>query len=147
MKIPVTDLARSIDWYQRVFGFRISYEFPDADDVVRGVAGVMPGLGDELLALRENPTAAEGCKGFDPVGFAVRDPADLKAWMAHLDALGVHHSPLIEASIGWLLVFNDPDGLEHHLYTWARHGIDQSHRPGYGRPPGGDRDTVTATQP
>ncbi|SFQ71151.1 hypothetical protein SAMN05421810_11426 [Amycolatopsis arida] len=43
------------------------------------------------------------------------------------------HSAVIEASLGWLLVFADPDGPELHLYTWAEHGLDQSHRPGYGR--------------
>jgi hypothetical protein len=54
--------------------------------------------------------------------------------MSHLDGLGIAHSPLIEASIGWLLVFNDPDGLEIHLYSWAAHGEDFSDRPGHGRP-------------
>jgi catechol 2,3-dioxygenase-like lactoylglutathione lyase family enzyme len=141
VKIPVTNLSRSLAWYARVFGFRTTYEFPEADGVVRGVAGVMPGLGDTLVGFRENGDAAEGCKGFDPVSFGVADRADLVAWAAHLDALDVPHSPVIEASIGWLLVFNDPDGLELHLYSWARHGIDQSHRPGYGRPVG------EATQP
>jgi hypothetical protein len=62
--------------------------------------------------------------------------ADIVAWAAHLDARDVPHSPVIEASIGWLLVFTDPDSLELHLYSWARHIIDQSHRPGYGRPVG-----------
>jgi catechol 2,3-dioxygenase-like lactoylglutathione lyase family enzyme len=134
VKIPVTDLTRARAWYERLFGFRASWEFPDADGVVRGVAGEMHGLGDVLVALRENPQAAAGCRGFDPIGFAVQDRADLEAWAAHLDTLGIRHSPVIEASIGWLLVFNDPDGLELHVYTWARHGIDQSARAGYGRP-------------
>jgi hypothetical protein len=35
--------------------------------------------------------------------------------------------------VGWLLVFNDPDGLEIHLYTWAKHGLDKTGTPGYGR--------------
>lgn len=43
----------------------------------------------------------------------------IEAWVAHLDALGIDHSPIIEASLGWLLVFDDPDGLQLHLYTWA----------------------------
>lgn len=134
VKIPVTDLARSRDWYGRVFGFRVTWEFPDEEGVARGVAGEVPGFGDTILALRENPQAARGSKGFDPVGFAVADRADAQAWATHLDTLGIPHSPVIEASMGWLLVFNDPDGIEMHLYTWARHGIDQSGRPGYGRP-------------
>jgi len=46
----------------------------------------------------------------------------------------VRHSPIVEASIGWLLIFDDPDGVTLHLYTWAEHGIAVSDRPGYGRP-------------
>jgi hypothetical protein len=78
--------------------------------------------------------AAEGCRGFDPVSFAVDDRPDVEAWAAHLDRLDIRHSPVIEASVGWLLVFDDPDGLQLHLYSWAAHGIDQSARPGYGQP-------------
>jgi catechol 2,3-dioxygenase-like lactoylglutathione lyase family enzyme len=133
VKIPVTDLARSVDWYARVFGFSAEMEFPDADGVVRGVAGTAPGLGDVQLTFRENAKAAEGCQGFDPVSFGVADLAAVEAWAAHLDALGIPHSPAIEASVGWLLVFDDPDGLQLHLYSWAAHGLDHSDRPGYGR--------------
>jgi len=134
VKLPVTDLDRSRDWYGRVLGFKVTYEFPDADGVVRGVAGEVPGLGDSMLCLRVNSPAAQGCQGFDPVSFAVRDRVGVEAWAAHLDTLGVPHSPVIEASIGWLLVFNDPDGLDLHLYSWAAHGADHEGAPGYGRP-------------
>lgn len=133
VKMPVTDLDRSRDWYGRVLGFKVTYEFQDADGVVRGVAGEVPGLGDSMLCLRVNSQAAQGCQGFDPVSFAVRDKADMEAWAAHLDTLGISHSPVIEASIGWLLVFNDPDGLDLHLYSWAAHGVDHGDVAGYGR--------------
>ncbi|MPY99813.1 MAG: VOC family protein [Actinophytocola sp.] len=132
VKIPVTDLARSVDWYGRVFGYRTRWEFPDDDGVPQGVGGEVPGLGC-MLAFRVNRVAAGGCREFDPVGFGVRDREHIEEWAAHLDALGVRHSPVIEASLGWLLVLDDPDGLQLHLYTWTEHGIDQSHRPGYGR--------------
>jgi catechol 2,3-dioxygenase-like lactoylglutathione lyase family enzyme len=134
IKIPVTDLARSLHWYRQVFGLRPTIEFPEADGTVLGLAGEIPGMKPTLVAFRVHPVAAEGNRGFDPVSFAVHTRDDLEAWAHHLDDLGVRHSPLIEASIGWLLVFDDPDGLTLHLYTWAEHGIDQSHRPGYGRP-------------
>ncbi|MEV5528362.1 VOC family protein [Streptomyces prunicolor] len=134
VKMPVTDLDRSRDWYGRVLGFKVTYEFQDADGVVRGVAGEVPGLGDSMLCLRVNSEAAQGCQGFDPVSFAVPDRADIEAWAAHLDTLGIPHSPVIEASIGWLLVFNDPDGLDLHLYSWAAHGVDHGDVAGYGRP-------------
>jgi hypothetical protein len=108
-------------------------DFPDADATVLGVAGTVPGLGDTQLTLRVNPVAAIGCAGFDPVSFAVDGEADIRAWAAHLDTLGVAHSPVIEASIGWLLVFDDPDGINLHLYSLAGHGVDHSGRAGYGR--------------
>jgi catechol 2,3-dioxygenase-like lactoylglutathione lyase family enzyme len=132
VKIPVTDLARSFRWYRQVFGLRPTVEFRDADGEVRGLAGEVPGLAPTLLALRVNPVAAEGCRGFDPVSFAVSTRDDLAGWASHLDSLEVKHSPLIEASIGWLLIFDDPDGIALHLYTWASHGLDHSDRPGYG---------------
>jgi hypothetical protein len=75
---------------------------------------------------------AAGCRDFDPISFGVHDREHIEQWAAHLDAVGVPHSSVIEASLGWLLVFDDPDGLQLHLYSWAEHGLDHSHRPGYG---------------
>jgi len=133
VKIPVTDLERSTAWYGRVFGYETTWEFPEADGVVRGVGGEVPGLDPIGLCFRVNPEAAAGCRSFDPISFGVQDKADVQEWADHLDELGIRHSPVIEASIGWLLVFDDPDGLQLHIYSFAAHGIDQSHRPGYGR--------------
>lgn len=133
VKLPITDLQRSTDWYGEVFGFRVTMEFPGTDGVAQGVAGDVPGLGATTLALRVNPTVVRSCRGFDPVSFAVDDRADVEAWATHLDSLGIAHSPVIEASVGWLLAFEDPDGLQLHLYSWAGHHADHSERPGYGR--------------
>lgn len=132
VKIPVTDLTRSVEWYAKVFGYRTTIEFAEADGEVLGVGGEIPGL-ECGMTFRVNPQAAKGCRNFDPVSFGVDTKEDVEAWAAHLDGLGIGHSPVIEASIGWLLVFNDPDGIQLHLYTWAEHGKDQSHLPGYGR--------------
>jgi catechol 2,3-dioxygenase-like lactoylglutathione lyase family enzyme len=134
VKLPVTDLQRSLTWYQQVFDVAPWYEFPDEDGVVRGVLCTVPGLVDSGLALRENPDAAQGIAGFDPLNWHVTDLPALHDWASFLDTIGVAHSPVIEASLGWLLVFHDPDGIEHHLYTRTEHGIDHSDRPGYGRP-------------
>ena len=135
IKFPVSDLAASRAWYERVLGFIVTLEFEDEDDgVVRGVAGTVPGLGDAGLALRENPSAAKGYAGFDPVSFGIADRAAAESWAAHLDSLGIDHSPVIEATIGWIVSFHDPDGLEIRLYSFALHGIDKSTTPGHGRP-------------
>lgn len=132
VKIPVSDLGRSIDWYGEVFGFRVEWEFEDADGVVRGVAGQVSD-GAAGLSLRLNPEKAAAIAGFDPVNWAVATREDLQGWIRHLDELEIPHSPEIEASIGWLLVFNDPDGLEIHVYTDESHGVDHGDLPGYGR--------------
>ncbi|WP_067565438.1 VOC family protein [Nocardia acidivorans] len=134
IKIPVTDLVRSVRWYREVLGYRPTMQFDDDDGMVRGVAGELPGISPSMLCLRENPAAAQGCKGFDPVSLGARGRDDLVRWAAHLDENGVSHSPVIDASVGWLLVFNDPDGLDLHIYTWDEHSADVADRPGYGTP-------------
>ena len=135
VKFPVRDLAASRTWYEQVFGLDLFYEFPDDDGVVRGVAYTAPGLGGTGVALRERPDIA-GLSGFDPVIFAVDDRAAVHAWAAHLDELGVANQ-IVEATIGWMVLFHDPDGLEIHLYSRDRGDVDNSGRPSFGRPAGG----------
>lgn len=134
VKLPVSDLARSRAWYEEVFGYVPEFEFPDDGGVVRGVAGHLPGVADPALALREDPAAARGVAGFNLLNLAVEDRASVEAWAARLDQLGVEHSPVIEATIGWIVVLHDPDGIELHLYTRQPHQIDTTGRRGAGRP-------------
>jgi catechol 2,3-dioxygenase-like lactoylglutathione lyase family enzyme len=132
VKFPVSDLAASRSWYEAVFGLTLQMEFRDDEDgPVMGV--VFQPVGGVYIALRHNPRAAAGTAGFDPISLAVADRAALDTWIAHLDDLDIDHSPPIEASIGWMIVFHDPDGIEHHLYTMADHGIDHTDIVGYGQ--------------
>ncbi|HEU0130314.1 MAG TPA: VOC family protein [Mycobacteriales bacterium] len=117
VKIPVTDLVRSREWYERVLGYEVTMEFRDDDGVVRGVGGQPPGLGEAGLALRQEPGAATGLSGFDPIAFGVSDRESIDRWVAQLDAEGVAHSPVIRARIGWVVSFHDPDGVELRLYS------------------------------
>lgn len=137
VKFPVVDLEVSRGWYERVFGLTVEMEFrDDADGPVMGIVFVP--VNGVRICLRQNPGAAAGIAGFDPVSLAVVDRDDLDVWAAHLDGLGIEHSPVIDATIGWMIVFHDPDGTEHHLYTLASHGIDHGDQAGYGqavRPP------------
>jgi catechol 2,3-dioxygenase-like lactoylglutathione lyase family enzyme len=122
IKVPVTDLARSRAWYQRVLELEPMLEFPDADGGVAGVA-YQPKNGF-CLSLREHPTLARAMAGFDPFAILVRGQPDVQHWADRLDTLGIQHSPIIQATTGWLLAFHDPDGLELLFYTQARHGLD-----------------------
>ena len=132
VKFPVTDLAHSRAWYEELFGLVPVLEFPDAEGVVRGVSYAPVGVG-VTISLRENPAAARGIAGFDPVSFAIADRAAAEAWVARLDELAIAHSPVIQATLGWLVVFHDPDGTEIHLYSLEEHGIDSGDDPRAGR--------------
>lgn len=134
VKFPVSDLETSRRWYEQVFGTRVALEFrDDAAGPVRGVA--LEPVSGVVIALREHPAAASALAGFDPVSFAVADRGAAEQWIEHLDGLRIDHSPVIDATIGWLVVFHDPDGVELHLYTVERHGLDHGERPGYGTAP------------
>jgi catechol 2,3-dioxygenase-like lactoylglutathione lyase family enzyme len=129
VKLPVSNLARSRDWYERVLGYTVDLEFPDDDGVVRGVGGQLPGEGVPV-ALRENAKAAAGNAGFDPVSFAIADRAAAAAWTAHFDALGVRHSEIRRASSGWVVDVYDPDGLTLRLYSTGDDAEDLTNQPG-----------------
>jgi len=43
---------------------------------------------------------------------------------------------VVQATIGWMVLFHDPDGLEFHLYSRDRGDLDNSGKPGFGRPAG-----------
>lgn len=133
VKLPVTSLAVTRAWYERVFGYVVALEFPDDDGVVRGVAGHLAGVPDTYVALREAPEIAAALRGWNPVNWAVRDRDDVLAWVHRLDGLGIAHSPPIDATVGWMVVLDDPDGHELHLYSRRPHEFDQGGRPGYGR--------------
>lgn len=45
----------------------------------------------------------------------------------------MEHSPVIDATVGWMIVLHDPDGIELDIYGEQEHGIDPSGRSGCGR--------------
>jgi catechol 2,3-dioxygenase-like lactoylglutathione lyase family enzyme len=125
VKFPVADLGRSLAFYERVFG---AERIPAADHVhPDGTRYAMilevPGLGAKL-ELRLNPTQAIRQRLFDPITIAVADRAALRAWMDHLDGLGIEHSPPIAGIQAWLVVFRDPDERSLRLYTLETHRPD-----------------------
>ena len=72
-------------------------EWPDDDGVVRGVG--FSGMGAVTLALRQHPDAAAATDGFGFLNVRVPAEADLEP-CAHLDALGIPHTPVISAARG-----------------------------------------------
>jgi catechol 2,3-dioxygenase-like lactoylglutathione lyase family enzyme len=127
VKIPVTDLGRSRAWYERVLGLEPASEFRDDDDgIVRGV--VYRSKGDLIISLRENPAAAHGMIGFDPFAIMLRGRPDIEHWASRLDQLGVQHSDIIDAPVGYIMSFDDPDGVQLRFYTLNEQGADPEGR-------------------
>ncbi|MEU5866564.1 VOC family protein [Nonomuraea sp. NPDC047529] len=119
VKLPVSNVHKSLEWYRRVLGLDVAIEFVE-DGVLRGVA-LSDAAHTMMIALREEPGRTGGWSGFDPVALAVPTLEALHAWSDHLDALGVGHSDIAEGSAGWLIGgLLDPDGIEIRLYTLQR---------------------------
>jgi catechol 2,3-dioxygenase-like lactoylglutathione lyase family enzyme len=127
IKLPVGDLERGAAWYGAVLGARRLTELDHhrPDGTLFAVVLDVPGLAGQL-ELRLDPGTAGALAGYDLLTLGVADLAALDRWIAHLDALGVHHSPPVVALVGWLLVIPDPDGLRLRLYTDQPHGLDAS---------------------
>ena len=122
VKMPVRDMARSRAWYEQVLGFEPFKEWPDDEGIVRGVS--YRAMGGLSLALREHADAATGITGFDPLAMMLRGKDDIDHWAARLDELGVPHSVPLQIPIGWMMWFDDPDGLQLRFYTLDEHGAD-----------------------
>lgn len=115
VKIPVSDVALSRRWYAEVFDLVEVIEWPEADGVVRGVA--LTGLGDLLLALRQDPPLALASADFGFLNVKVPTEADLPGCAVHLDRLGIAHTEVIDGATGRLIGFHDPD--RHQLSFYA----------------------------
>ena len=126
VKLPVTDLVRSRAWYEQVLELEPFREYPDDDGVVRGVSYRAKGC--LALALRELPDVSRGIAGFDPVAIMLRGRADIDYWAARLDELGVPHWDPAPIPIGWMMAFDDPDGIQLRFYTLDEHGHDPEGR-------------------
>jgi catechol 2,3-dioxygenase-like lactoylglutathione lyase family enzyme len=124
IKLPVTDLDSSLSWYQRVFDAEHLSRFDHYDGAGARYAVILqlPGV-DILIELRWAPDAATATAGYDPVSLVAGGADDLQAWIDHLDALGIEHSPVTTALAGQLLIFPDPDKTFLRLLTLPEGGI------------------------
>lgn len=120
LKLPVTDLGRSINWYASRLGYRTAIEFIESGTLM-GVSMRHPDGGPEL-ALRLDPERAIAAAGFDYFSFAVPDKAAMEALAERLTSLGDEHGGVHYATIGWILpMVHDPDGHEVRFYTVQQH--------------------------
>jgi catechol 2,3-dioxygenase-like lactoylglutathione lyase family enzyme len=123
VRLPVSDVMRSRDWYTDVFGFEPLLSVEEEDHVVGVVVGQRNGL---TLGLHYAPALAGALRGFSPVGLSVGAVDDLTRWCTRLDALGVRHSAPAEGHLGWYVEVPDPDGLIIELHTIGQPTADEA---------------------
>jgi catechol 2,3-dioxygenase-like lactoylglutathione lyase family enzyme len=117
VKLPVSDVAASRGWYERVLGFHLVIEFVE-DGVVRGVALAREGS-DVQLALRHDPDRAKALAGFDALALLVPTREDVRSWETRLDEAGEPHGGVVTGHRGGsvLVGLHDPDDIEIRLYA------------------------------
>jgi catechol 2,3-dioxygenase-like lactoylglutathione lyase family enzyme len=119
VKVPVSDVRRSRQWYIDVLGFEPDLEFVE-DGELRGAALFHPVAGVRL-AVRHDPTRAAALGGFDVTALAVSTRDDLVAVAERARSAGATPGPIQVGTEGWTCDLADPDGLIVRLYTHQRH--------------------------
>ena len=117
VKLPVSDVARSRDWYTGVLGFTTDIEFVE-NGVLMGVGLAHAGMSGGI-ALRHDPDRAKALSGFDAVALLVPTREDVHRWKARLDEAGASHGGIVTGHRGGavLVELHDPDGIEIRLYA------------------------------
>jgi catechol 2,3-dioxygenase-like lactoylglutathione lyase family enzyme len=111
VKLPVTDLQRSVSWYMSLLDLELAAEFVE-QGALRGVA-LVDRDGEYVIALRDREACAgrPNLAGFDVVGLALSAPEDLQRLIERCDRLGVEHGEVEDRGAQRLAVdVPDPDG-------------------------------------
>ena len=114
VRLQVSDLARSLAYYERVLGFRTLNRSG-------GIATLGPVDGDSpILELREkpgvNPVPKRGRLGLFHFAILLPDRAALGRFLAHLSEIGAY-AGMSDHLVSEALYLTDPDGLGIEVYA------------------------------
>jgi glyoxylase I family protein len=123
VRLTVTDIEKSRQFYESVFGWAVLVEVPDnADEATRNqlsflYGGVIYDLGGTLIGLRPVATDRfhEDRAGLDHIAFRLGSKAELDSAAAHLDEIGVNHEAVKDIGPSYILEFRDPDNIALEL--------------------------------
>jgi glyoxylase I family protein len=127
LRLTVTDVERSRQFYTSLLGFTVAVESPAADDPAAEAAyavlfgGVVMARGNLLMGLRPVAPAGDSFHedrvGLDHLSFSVASHDDLQQAVALLDEHGVPHGPItgLESFGIYILSFRDPDNIQLEL--------------------------------
>jgi len=119
VSLTVSDLDRSIPWYERVFDAKLVLD--DESGPFRRAVLVVAGRA--LVGLQEFPDPADTLPfnerrvGLDHLAFACSSRREVEAWKARLDELGVVNGGVVDAGYGSVLSFRDPDNIALEFFA------------------------------
>jgi catechol 2,3-dioxygenase-like lactoylglutathione lyase family enzyme len=127
LRLTVTDVQRSREFYTGLLGFQVAVESPPPDDPAAAetfsvlFGGVVMARGNLIMGLRPMAPAADRFDpdrvGLDHLSFGVPGREDLEQAVRLFDEHGVTHgeiTPLPSFGID-VLSFEDPDGMQLEL--------------------------------
>jgi glyoxylase I family protein len=116
--LTVSDLSRSVGWYEALFGSKpvLDEDTGPFRHVVWMVGGTLVGL-HQFPDLQSAEPFNERRVGLDHVAFGCANRSELVAWEARLDELGVAHGGIVDASYGSGLSFRDPDNIALEFFA------------------------------
>ena len=126
VNFAVSDLDRSVSWYERVFLLVPGTDEasnPPVDGSTMRYRGLFdPGTGMYIIGLIEHGTVLpeffdEHRPGLDHFAFHVPEVGDLEAWARHLDAIDVAHSGIQRSDYGASISLRDPDNIQLELFA------------------------------
>jgi catechol 2,3-dioxygenase-like lactoylglutathione lyase family enzyme len=116
LKLPVSDLQRSLAWYQERLGYEVMHEFVE-DGVCMGISMTHPNGGPDF-AIRLDPDRARASAGFDYFAIGVPGHEAIEALAASFTDHGDTHEGVQRTPVGWVLLgVQDPDGHAVRFYT------------------------------
>ncbi|OMB93983.1 glyoxalase [Mycobacterium sp. NS-7484] len=123
VRLTVTDIERSRQFYESVFGWPVLIELPhDADATTRSrlsflFGGVIYDAGGTLIGLRPvgRDDFDENRTGLDHLAFRLKSLQELDDAAQHLDDLGIAHEPVKDIGPSYILEFRDPDRIALEL--------------------------------
>lgn len=121
VRLTVTDIARSKQFYDQVFGLPVAVDGQDGEpDFAFG--GVIYAIDDStLLGLRpvSDDRFDEDRTGLDHVSLKVASKDAIDDAARHLDSLGIPHEGVKDIGQGYILEFRDPDNVALELMAPA----------------------------
>jgi len=123
VRVPVSDVTASRDWYPEVLGFVPILDYEEEDRVVGVALAHHSGI---TIGLHLDPPRARVLAGFCVLALEVPGQETLAAWVDELDAKGVTHSGVREGHLGHYVEMEDPDGVVIQLHTAEHPSADEA---------------------